>query len=161
MMPSAAPPRQEYLERQRNQNAFVPRICAAPEQQQQVSRDVDQEELRYSDTRYHDRTMSEPSSLSCKERCFCVAVKPRSSLAQWMLLDDHSTKPQSLAQKLLCHCKPEKRVNSGVGDVPQIASLAGATLQRGSYSPTWDTDICPSIHRVFSLQEHSADDLAT
>ena len=108
--------------------------------------------MRNSDTRYHhDRTMSEPS-LNCKEKCFCVAVKPRSSLAQWMLLDDHSTKSQSLAQWLLCHCKPEKRVNSGIGDVPQIASLAGATLQRGAYSPTWDTDICP---------QHSADDFAT
>jgi len=38
-------------------------------------------------------------------------------------------------QLALCHCsRPQRRTHSGVEEVPQISSLAGATLQRGRHS---------------------------
>ena len=78
--------------------------------------------------------MDAPLGASLGESCCCLELKPRADIASWMLLDDLSTQPQSLMQKFLCHCQPEARVNSGIEKVPQIASLAGATLQRGTHS---------------------------
>ena len=69
--------------------------------------------------------------------CCCVTQKPRDEIAQWMLLDTNAHASPSCMQMLLCQCRSEERVASGIEDVPQLAGLAGATLQRAP--PDWPT----------------------
>ena len=71
------------------------------------------------------------------QSCCCVTQKPRDEIAQWMLLDTNAHASPSCMQMLLCQCRSEERVASGIEDVPQLAGLAGATLQRAP--PHWPT----------------------
>ena len=71
------------------------------------------------------------------QSCCCVTQKPRDEIAQWMLLDTNAHASPSYMQMLLCQCRSEERVPSGIEDVPQLAGLAGATLQRAP--PDWPT----------------------
>jgi len=71
------------------------------------------------------------------QSCCCVTQKPRDEIAQWMLLDTNAHASPSCMQMLLCQCRSEERVASGIEDVPQLAGLAGATLQRAP--PDWPT----------------------
>ena len=71
------------------------------------------------------------------QSCCCVTQKPRDEIAQWMLLDTNAHASPSCMQMLLCQCRSEERVPSGIEDVPQLAGLAGATLQRAP--PDWPT----------------------
>ena len=71
------------------------------------------------------------------QSCCCVTQKPRDEIAQWMLLDTNANASPSCMQMLLCQCRSEERVPSGIEDVPQLAGLAGATLQRAP--PDWPT----------------------
>ena len=71
------------------------------------------------------------------QSCCCVTQKPRDEIAQWMLLDTNAHASPSCMQMLLCQCRSEERVPSGIESVPQLAGLAGATLQRAP--PDWPT----------------------
>ena len=71
------------------------------------------------------------------QSCCCVTQRPRDEIAQWMLLDTNAHASPSCRQMLLCQCGSEERVPSGIEDVPQLAGLAGATLQRAP--PDWPT----------------------
>jgi len=71
---------------------------------------------------------------SCCAACCCLEIRPRDDVADWMLRSDNADAAPSFMQRCLCQCGPEKRVLSGVEDVPQISSLAGATLQYGTHA---------------------------
>ena len=72
---------------------------------------------------------------SCCATCCCVSILPRETLPQWMLVDTLADTPPSLFHKLcLCECGATPRVAGGIGAVPELAGMAGATLQRGEHS---------------------------
>lgn len=78
-------------------------------------------------------TMIEPPTATCMESCCCVVVKPRKDLAQWLLVNEETLAPSPMMY-FLGDCSGKARVKSGIDAIPQISSLAGATLQRGEHS---------------------------
>jgi hypothetical protein len=71
------------------------------------------------------------------EALCCVKTAHRDQIGTWMIADDAATIPPSLMQRLLCQCGPSTRVPNGIERIPEIASLAGGTLQFAP--PDWPT----------------------
>ena len=69
----------------------------------------------------------------CDAIC-CQSLEDRDELAAWMIQSDDATLPPSLCQRCLCQCGPAARLPSGIEKIPEISSLAGATLQDGTHS---------------------------
>ena len=69
----------------------------------------------------------------CDALC-CQSLEDRDELAAWMIQSDDATLPPSLCQRCLCQCGPAARLPSGIEKIPEISSLAGATLQDGTHS---------------------------
>ena len=69
----------------------------------------------------------------CDKIC-CQSLEDRDELAAWMIQSDDATVPPSLCQRCLCQCGPAARLPSGIEKIPEISSLAGATLQDGTHS---------------------------
>jgi len=80
--------------------------------------------------------LSEVSAvMACLSSCCCQEFRPRSEVNDWMILSSNAEAQPSLLQRCcLCQCAPDERVNNGIDSIPQISSLAGATLQAGEHS---------------------------
>jgi len=63
--------------------------------------------------------------------CCCLAIKERDTAPDWMVLQTMSDEPSLLQRLCFNQCGPRARSLSGIEMVPQLAGLAGITVQNG------------------------------
>ena len=70
---------------------------------------------------------------SATDRCFanlcCQEVRSRDDVSTWMLSDNADAEPSLLQRVCLLQCGPEARTPSTIIKVPELAGLAGITVQ--------------------------------